>query len=52
MLDGIRRDPPESNLHVYGEDDTKRAIYNMEECFEKGGSELLNKEDLEEILMN
>ena len=47
-----RKGSPEPNLHVCGENDTKRAIYNMEECIEKGGSELLNKEDLEEILMN
>ena len=42
---------PEPNLHVCGEDDTKRTIYNMEECIEKRGSELLNKEYLEENLM-
>ena len=51
MLDGTGRDPP-NPTYTCGENDTKRAIYNMEECIEKGGSELLNKEDLEEILMN
>ena len=39
-----RKGSLEPNLHVCGEDDTKRAVYNMEECIEKGGSELLNKE--------
>ena len=45
ILGGVgwdRKGSPESNLHVCGEDDTKRAIYNIEECIEKG-SELLNK---------
>ena len=46
-----RKGSPEPNLHVCGEDDTKRTIYNMEECIEKRGSELLNKEYLEENLM-
>ena len=41
----------ESNLHVCGEDDTKRAVYNMEECIEKKGSELQNNWYLEENLM-
>ena len=26
---------PESNLRVCGEDDTKIAVYNMEECIER-----------------
>ena len=30
-----RKGSPESNLHVCGEDDTKRAVYNMEECIER-----------------
>ena len=30
-----RKGSPESNLHVCGEDDTKRAVYNMEECAKK-----------------
>ena len=34
---------PEPNLHVCGEDGTKRAVYNMDECIEKKGSGLLNK---------
>ena len=38
-----RKGSPEPNLHVGGEDDTKRAVYNMEECIEKGRLELLNK---------
>ena len=43
---GVRWDKkrsPEPNLHVCGEDDTKRAVYNMEECIEKEGLELLNE---------
>ena len=31
-----RKRSPEPNLHVCGENDTKRAIYNMEECIERG----------------
>ena len=46
-----RKRSPEPNLHVCGENNTKRAIYNMEECIEKKGSELLNKEYLEKNLM-
>ena len=38
-----RKGSPEPNLHVCGEDDTKRAVYNMKECIEKGGLELLNE---------
>ena len=30
-----RKGSPEPNLHVCGEDDTKRAVYNMEEGIEK-----------------
>ena len=30
-----RKKSPESNLHVCGEDDTKIAVYNMEECIGK-----------------
>ena len=30
-----KKGSPEPNLHVCGEDDTKRAVYNMEECIEK-----------------
>ena len=36
-----RKESPESNLHVCGEDDTRMAVYNMEECIEKRGLELL-----------
>ena len=32
-----RRGFPESNLHVCGEDDTKRAVYNREECIKEKG---------------
>ena len=45
-----RKGSPEPNLYVCGEDDTKRAIYNMEECIKKRGSELLNELYLEENL--
>ena len=38
-----RKGSLEPNLHVCGEDDTKRAVYNMEECIEKEGSGLLNE---------
>ena len=30
-----KKGSPEPNLHVCGEDDTKKAVYNMEECIEK-----------------
>ena len=30
-----RQESLESNLHVWGKDDTKIAIYNPEECTEK-----------------
>ena len=30
-----RKGSSESNLHVCGENDIKRAVYNMEECIEK-----------------
>ena len=32
-----RKESPEFNLHVYGKDDTKIVVYNMEKCTEKGG---------------
>ena len=54
VLEGVRWDRKRSlepNLHVCGEDDIKRAVYNMKECIEGKGSELLNKEYLEEKLM-
>ena len=38
VLEGVgwnRKGSPEPNLHVCGEDDTKKAVYNMEECIEK-----------------
>ena len=46
-----RKGSPKPNLHVCGEADTKRVVYNVEECIEIEGSELLNKEYLEENLM-
>ena len=30
-----RKGSPKSNLHVCGEDDTKRVVYNREECIKK-----------------
>ena len=54
--EGVRWDrkrSPEPNLHVCGEDDMKRAVYNMKESIEKGRigtSE--NKEYSEESLKN
>ena len=54
--EGVRWDrkrSPEPNLHVCGEDDIKRAVYNMKESIEGGGSEhQKNKEYSEENLMN
>ena len=38
VLGGVgwdRKGSPEPNLHVYGENDTKKAVYNMEECAKK-----------------
>ena len=32
-----RKKSPKPNLHVCGEDDIKRAVYNMKEGFEKKG---------------
>ena len=46
-----RKGSPEPNLHVCDEDDTKMTVYNMEECIEREGLELLNKGYLEENLM-
>ena len=40
VLEGVgwdRKGFTEPNLHVCGEDDTKRAVYNMEEGIEKRG---------------
>ena len=31
-----RKESPESNLHVYGKDDTKIVVYNMEKCTDNG----------------
>ena len=30
-----RKAPPESNLHVYGKDDTEFRVYNVKESLEK-----------------
>ena len=43
-----QKEIPEPNLHVYGEDDIKRTVYNMKKGIEGGGSELQNKEYWEE----
>lgn len=54
VLEGVgcdRKGSLEPNLHVCGEGDTKRVVYNIEECIEIEGSELLNKGYLEENLM-
>ena len=48
-----RKRSPKPNLHVCGEDDIKKAVYNVKESIEKGGigtSE--NKEYSEESLKN
>ena len=40
VLGGVRWDRKEfseSNLHVYGKDDTKIIIYNMERWLKEGG---------------
>ena len=36
-----RKESPESSLYVCGEDDTRMAVYNMEECIERKRLELL-----------
>ena len=39
VLGGVgwdRKEFPESNLHVYGKDDTKIVVYNMGRCTKKG----------------
>ena len=44
--EGVRWDrkrSPEPNLHVCGEDDIKRAVYNMKEGIEGRRSELKKK---------
>ena len=46
-----RKGSPEPNLHVCGEDDTKRAVYNMEECIERKDRNFTNKEYSKENLM-
>ena len=56
VLEGVRWDrkrSPEPNLHVCGEDDIKRAVYNMKEGIEeRGNRNIKNKEYSEENLMN
>ena len=56
VLEGVgwdRKKSPEPNLHVCGEDDIKRAVYNMKESIEGEKSEhQKNKEYSEENLMN
>ena len=40
VLGGVgwdRKEFPESNLHVYGKNDTKIVIYSMGRCTKKGG---------------
>ena len=39
VLGGVgwdRKEFPESNLHVYGKDDTKIVVYSMGRCTRKG----------------
>ena len=39
VLGGVgwdRKEFPESDLHVYGRDDTKIVVYNMKRCTKKG----------------
>ena len=43
-----RKGSPEPHLHVCGEDDIKKAVYNMKEGIKGEGSELQNKEYWEE----
>ena len=54
--EGVRWDrkrSSEPNLHVCGEDDIKRAVYNIKESIEKGGSKhKKNKEYPEESPKN
>ena len=47
VLEGVRLDrkkSPEPNLHVCGENDIKRAVYNMKESIKGGGSEHQKKQ--------
>ena len=47
VLGGVERDRkefPESNLHMYGKDDTKIVIYSMRRCTEKGEEKSSNLE--------
>ena len=42
VLGGVgwdRKEFSESNLHVYGRDDTKIIVYSMERCTKKKGGE-------------
>ena len=54
--EGVRWDKKKSsepNLHVCGENDIKRAVYNIKEDIEgRGSKHQKNKEYLEESLMN
>ena len=39
MLDGTKNEFSKSNLHVYGRDDTKIIVYNMEKGHKRRGLE-------------
>ena len=39
MLDGTKNEFSKSNLHVYGRDDTKIIVYNMEKRHKRRGLE-------------
>ena len=41
-----RKKSPESNLHVCGEDDIRKAVYNMKESIEERGSKHQKKKKI------
>ena len=54
VLGGVgwdRKESPKSSLHVCGKDDTKIAIYNLEECTERSDWNSLYNFYLEENRM-
>ena len=49
VLGGVERDIKEyieSNLHVYGKDDTKIVIYSMRRCTKKGEEKSSNFDNM------
>ena len=44
-----RKRSPKPNLHVCGEDDMKRTVYNMKESIEKGGIRTSENKEYSEV---